>query len=395
MTDTPIYRRREFIGIGVGGVAAVSLGAVFWDDLFGSSEEITSGRTYGPRHRPDRNGIRLPEGFRARLVAQGGERVNGTGYVWHTDSDGAATFPTGDGGWILVSNSEVDAKDEGGASAIRFAEDGSVADAYRILEGTQKNCSGGGTPWGTWLSCEEVSEGRVWECDPTGRGEPIARPAMGVFQHEAAAVDPAGKRIYLTEDQPDGGFYRFTPERWQDLSSGELEIATVESGGKVVWTRLPDPAAREDETRFQVEGSTRFENGEGIWRDAGVVYIATTGDHRVHAYDIRSERIKVIHDGRASPRSPLRNPDQMTASRAGELFVCEDSEEEEMDIVLITPAHRASKFVSVTGPQHEGSELTGVAFNPSGGRMYFASQRARETGAVYEVAGPFNGVRTA
>ena len=142
------HRRREFIGLGVGGVAAVSMGALFWDDVFGTarSQPRRQGPGYGPRGKPDEHGLVLPQGFTARRVARGGEAVAGTGYAWHRASDGAATFPAADGGWILVSNSEAP---EGGASAIRFRRDGSVADAYRILDGTSQNCSGGGTPWGT------------------------------------------------------------------------------------------------------------------------------------------------------------------------------------------------------------------------------------------------------
>jgi hypothetical protein len=75
-------RRREFIGLGVGSVAAVSLGAAFWDDLFGSAESrpLRRGKGYGPRRPPDENGVRLPEGFRSRIVARGEEVVPGTDY---------------------------------------------------------------------------------------------------------------------------------------------------------------------------------------------------------------------------------------------------------------------------------------------------------------------------
>ena len=62
--------------------------------------------------------------------------------------------------------------------------------AYRILSGTRANCAGGATPWGRWLSCEEVDRGYVWDTDPAGAGTPVRRDAMGRFQHEAAAVDP-------------------------------------------------------------------------------------------------------------------------------------------------------------------------------------------------------------
>jgi secreted PhoX family phosphatase len=91
--------------------------------------------------------------------------------------------------------------------------------------------------------------------------------------------------------------------------------------------------------------------------------------------------------------------DQLTANRAGEVFVCEDIATDEIDIGLIDRAGRVSKFLSVTGPDHAGSELTGVTFDPSGSRMYFSSQRAYPRdgrpgpGAIYEVSGPFRGSR--
>ena len=86
--------------------------------------------------------------------------------------------------------------------------------------------------------------GLVWECDPAGKRRALSRPAMGTFKHEAAAVDPNGRRIYLTEDLMDGCLYRFTPTRWRDLSEGLLEVATVAPDGAVSWSELPDPAAR-------------------------------------------------------------------------------------------------------------------------------------------------------
>ena len=115
----------------------------------------------------------------------------------------------------------------------------------------------------------------------------MARPALGVFKHEAAAVDPRGKRVYLTEDIGDGGFYRFTPKRWPDLSEGRLEIAAVAPNGLVSWREVPDPSAATTPTRQQVPGYTRFARGEGIWFDSGIVYVATTADNKVHAYDTR------------------------------------------------------------------------------------------------------------
>jgi uncharacterized protein len=390
-------RRREFIGLGVGGVAAVTLGAAFWDQLFGSAESspLWRGGGYGPRRPPDANGVRLPEGFESRVIARGEQAVPGTDYRWHIASDGMASFPHDDGGFVLVSNSEAL---DGGASALRIGADGEVRDAYRILSDTTQNCSGGGTPWGTWLSCEEIEDGRVWECDPTGRKRAVAHPAMGIFKHEAAAVDARGKRVYMTEDLIDGGLYRFTPARWPDLSAGLLEIARVGGGGAVEWVEVRDPLAKRERTRRQVPGSARFKRGEGIWLDGHTLYVSTTADDRVHAYDTRRERVRVVYDGLASASAPLLRVDQLTASSAGEVFVCEDIATEEIDIGVIERDGRVSRFLSVTGPQHKGSELTGVTFDPTGRRMYFSSQRAFPKsellpgpGAIYEITGPFRG----
>jgi hypothetical protein len=388
-------RRREFIGLGVGGAAAVSLGAAFWDDLFGAAarRRLRRGPGYGPLGPPDENGIRLPAGFRSRLVARGGESVGGTAYRWHVASDGMAAFPHDGGGFVLVSNSEAL---KGGASALRFGRGGEVEDAYGVLAGTTQNCSGGGTPWGTWLSCEEVEGGRVWECDPSGRRRAKPHDAMGLLKHEAAAVDERRRCVYLTEDRMDGGLYRYTPDRWPDLSSGLLEIARVARGGGVKWLEVPDPLARRERTRRQVRGSSRFKRGEGIWLDGDVLYVATTGDDRVHAYDARRRRIEVVYDGRASKSAPLLRVDQLTGSRAGEVFVCEDIATDEITMGVITPDRKVAKFLAATGAGHRGSEITGVTFDPSGSRMFFASQRAFPPndlepgpGAIFEVTGPF------
>lgn len=393
MSD-PLYRRREVVGAGVGAAVALGFGAAFWQGAFdgegGGPPPV--GTSYGPLGEVDANGLRLPEGFQARLVARGEEAVEGTDYPWHLASDGAAVFSADAGGWVLVSNSET--PEEAGASAIRFAADGEIQDAYRILEGTVQNCSGGPTPWGTWLSCEEIEEGRVWECDPTGERPAEARDAMGIFKHEAAAVDPLGRRVYLTEDLEDGGLYRFTPVRWPRLSEGLLEVARVGTGPSVEWVELPDPSAAKASTRSQVPGVEYFKRAEGIWFDSGTVYVATTFDSRIHAYDTATERLEVAYDGLASKDAPIVRVDNLTASPGGELFVCEDVATDEIKVGVMTRDRKVSPFLSVSGENHESSELTGPAFDPSGSRFYFASQRAnRGKGEVYEVTGPFRGRR--
>lgn len=380
-------RRREFLQTGLVAVGTATLGPAFWSKAFAAPPAAPGAGPYGPLGAADPNGFRLPDGFRSRVIARGRLPVEGTDYVWHSSSDGAATFATGDGGWILVSNSEVADAGQGGASAIRFRADGSIADAYRVLGGTTRNCAGGPTPWGTWLSCEEKNDGLVWECDPRGEKPAKAHPAMGIFSHEAVCVDPDDERVYLTEDTGMSGFYRFTPRAYPDLGEGLLEIAVVGEDGVVSWKPVPDP--RRPPIRDQVPGFTVFHRGEGIWFDSGTVYVATTGDDRVYTYNTVTGRLEVLYDGKVlGDSAPLHDVDNVTvAAGSGDIFVAEDRDD--LNVCIITAEREVTTFLQATGPDHADTEMTGPAFDPSSTRFYVASQRAFEVGAVYEITGPF------
>ncbi len=221
-----MIRRREFLISAGAGAGALAFGPSLWKRTMTAAAAAQVGPgPYGALLDPDANGVRLPSGFTSRVIARGSSPVDGTGYTMPIFPDGSSTFETPDGGWILAVNSEVPGA--GGASGIRFSSSGAVTDAYRILEGTSTNCAGGRSPWGTWLSGEEVDDGYIWECDVTGATPAVRRDALGRFKHEAACVDPVEGRLYLTEDLGDGGLYRFTPTAYPDLSAGVLEIATV------------------------------------------------------------------------------------------------------------------------------------------------------------------------
>jgi uncharacterized protein len=408
MTDLDLLTRRSLLRTTALATGALALGPSFWKRAVASAATVTDG-PYGPLGPPDALGLRLPKGFKARLVARGNEVVAGTSYRFPVQPDGQATFATPDGGWILVTNSEF-APPDGGVSAIRFDPAGTIVDAYRILSGTTLNCSGGPTPWGTWLSCEETDSGRVWECDPTQASQGVVRPALGTFKHEAVAVDSAGQRLYLTEDNGDGNFYRFTPKAYPTLDEGLLEVAIVAADGRVTWAAVPkpNPGSSDTPTRKQVPNATQFKRAEGIWFDSGVVYVATTSDNRIHAYDTAAQRIEVVYEKGKLPGSPISDPDNISVSPAGDLYIAENSTPEEegegLDVGLLTPDLTVSRFLSAVGPRHVydnpvlgPSELTGPVFDPSGTRFYVTSQRARTvsagsepgTGEVYEISGPF------
>ena len=402
-------RRRTFLKAGLVSAGAWAFSSSFWREVY-SAPAVPGPGPYGALLPPDVNGVMLPPGFSSRIVAVGLEPVGDTGYPWHPSPDGSAVIPIDGGGYYYASNSEFPGA--GGASAIQFGADGEIVDAYRILTGTSLNCSGGKTPWGTWISGEEHPLGRMWECDPTGPGQGVPLPMLGTFSHEAVTVDPDDKKLYLTEDQtgPDegDGFYRFTPESYPDLSTGVLEAAVRADDGSVTWVEI-NPLL--PVTVVGRQGATPFDGAEGVWYEGGHVYFTTKGDNRVWDLDVAAQRIDVIYDAASfGDAAPLTGVDNVTMSMADDLYVAEDGGN--LEIVIISREREVAPFLRLPNQnpaslEEGGTELTGVAFDPSGTRFYFSSQRAIPDGfaappgfpfpgpgITYEITGPFRTAAT-
>lgn len=410
--------RRRFLLLSLAASGSLTLGRGVLAPAFAAPARPGES-PYGPLGEPDADGLRLPEGFESRIVRQWGQPIGGTTEMPMPFPDGAATFATDDGGWILVSNSEnpppVDQLTPlgitglGGVQAIRFAADGTIVDARTILSGSRSNCAGGVTPWGTWLSCEEVDDptdptnsGRVFECDPTGATPARELPSLGYFKHENATVDPDRGQVYLSEDLADGLFYRFTPAAYPDLSAGLLEAARVSGDGSVSWLPIPDPTCSQGvPCRQQAPGATSFAGGEGCAYDAGLVFLTTKGDDRVWLYDVEEARMEVLYDAADFVDPVLTGVDHLIVQPgSGHLLVAEDGGD--LQVCMI----RRDDFtlfpvLQMTGPQHGRqlpgplgaipihSEVSGLAFDPSGERLYCNSQRGLVGGITYEVRGPW------
>ncbi len=397
--DRRDFLRQCFLTAGAFGLASMGLPALAQSQ--GSGFDFAN---LGPLGEPDANGLCLPPGFSARVVAVSGQKPCPTATnVWHTFPDGGATFAAPDGGWVYVNNSEVPLG-LGGVSTLRFDRTGQVVDSRRILKGSSMNCAGGATPWGTWLSSEETNTGRVWECQPLGQAsQAVERPALGIFKHEAVAVDPVHKTLYLTEDTGDGRFYRFvcSSTDWPAsadrpaLKSGKLQVLRIRGladdayppasfdvtqAQAVEWVDVRNPTVAQSTVRALLAKApgTVFKGGEGLWYFNGIVYFATKGDNRIWAFDPVQQTLQTIYDFEtASPEQRvLSGVDNLTVSSRGDVLVAEDGGN--MELCVILPDGRVKVLLRLLG--QDGSELTGPAFSPDGRRLYVNSQRGARGG---------------
>jgi len=419
---------------------------------------------FAPRYAdpsPDPNGLfDLPAGFTYRVLSRTGDPMS-DGLRVPGAPDGMGAFPGPDGRVIVIRNHELHSGTPelgpwpDGQSARRagpwvydpghgrmpglggtttFVYDprtGQVEEQWLSLTGTYRNCAGGTTPWGTWISCEEATDlpGELAErehgwCFEVGatRSRKLTAPqplkALGRFNHEAVAVDPRSGALYLTEDRPDGLLYRFLPEQPRQLNGGgrlqalrfrdgrtdtrnweETPDLPVGESTVVEWVDLDEVHAPADDLRvrgFEQHGAARFARGEGMWfSEEGIWFTCTIGGASKHGQIFRylpspsegrpdeakrAGRLEVFAE--PNDASALESPDNLTVSLRGELFVAEDSRGDDR-LVHVDSWGRVSAFGRNA---LNDSEITGPTFSPDGRTLFVNLQ---SPGITLAISGPF------
>ncbi len=370
MTIAPLDRRRFLAATGAAFAALAASGC------HARMAGVASAPGYGPL-RPDPAGLLdLPEGFSYRVISKLGQAMSDGGRVPDA-ADGMGCIALPGGKLALIRNHELrPGKDSGGATGPAFDRDASgaalpggtttlVLDAttltlereFRSLTGTIRNCAGGITPWGTWLSCEEdvsragtkVGQDHGWVFEvpaaATGPVEPVALKAMGRFNHEAAAVDPATGIVYLTEDRDDSLLYRFIPAVPGQLArGGRLEALALDSGDaammpgdwrKVRWIALDNPESPDDDLRKRgaALGALPFARGEGIHMGDGELFFACTSGGAAGLGQVfrlkpgkggakNADRLQLFFE--STDPQQFNYGDNLTVAPDGQLVVCED-----------------------------------------------------------------------
>ncbi|WP_221089800.1 PhoX family protein [Deinococcus aquaedulcis] len=180
----------------------------------------------------------------------------------------------------------------------------SVVKGATMVKGTVGNCSGGQTPWGTLLTCEENVDGyaKAWEgsgYDPMHQGwvteidpftpewTPKKRTAMGRFRHENVAVTVAkdGRVVgYMGDDMQDSCVYKFVSRGKYDpanraanlnlLAEGDLYVANFGNGS---WVLLDYDKNKKLQDAKGSDGKPLFASQADVLADARASALAVGG----------------------------------------------------------------------------------------------------------------------
>mmetsp|Transcript_42859 Transcript_42859/g.62757 ORF Transcript_42859/g.62757 Transcript_42859/m.62757 type:complete len:370 (-) Transcript_42859:150-1259(-) len=296
--------------------------------------------------------------------------------------DGAAVFahPTGNG-WVYVSNSEVK-KGGGGVGAIQFDANGDVIDYKMILTNTSLNCSGGRTPWNTWVSCEENKEdGQIWETHPFGAKVPRKTVLGGSGgNYEAMATDnrdPMNPQFFVTNDREDGEVRRFTPSSAvvHDAINGTADYWSILSTPGILEYLVLNPS--EDSTGINTfswttdlktgkkSASKYFPYCEGIDFLDGTLYFVSKTLKEIFILDLDGGTYR---KDRTKTKKFTGQPDGINfLGDNGLLYLTEE------DYVpgVYGRDLNGNMFTILEGRMH-GREPSGLAFSPDNLHMYVA-----------------------
>jgi secreted PhoX family phosphatase len=425
--------RRGFVRAGVIGAAMSSAVLMRTDPALGAatmaSRTTSTAAKVGSGLAKAGPELALPPGFTYHTFGAFGSAMS-DGFITPPIHDGMGCFDAGNGKLRLVRNHELgegndipagtvlgdpktayDRKAPGGTVTLELdADTGELLSDWVSLNGTDTNCAGIPTPWGTWLTCEETvvgprsgykkAHGFVFEVDPMNDKPVLTSPfrKLGRFLHEAGAVDPDTGVVYLTEDEGPDGFYRFVPEHSGHLRKGVLQMLRVREQpkyntitGQTVgealdcnWVTIDDPnpksAERDASAVFKqgrAKGAAKFLGGEGCtMRGGSVVFGSSEGGDigrgqvwqytprtRIGTLDERGD-LELLYE--SEDKRQLDGPDNMCTSPGGAIVIAEDGNLRNNYVRALLPNGTLINLAqNLVGIQRHYLEASGKLYDPT------------------------------
>ncbi len=441
--------RRDFLG--VSGSAAATLALLGPTRALGASSASPFGNLV-----PDPGGLLdLPAGFQYRVLSPEGaptmRNKTTSGIPVPGSHDGMSAFEGPGRTTVLVRNHELSttgpkpkvigtnpytSEPAGGTTAVVVGPNRKELDSYVTSAGTWVNCAGGGTPWGTWITCEETRtspHGYCFEVMPDDPENALSKTPivdMGFFSHESIDVDPNTGIVYLTEDDFRGSIpadpstevdldpayrssflYRFVPNdrgrRPGTLQKGgALQALAIDEAprnadlynpGQKFVTRWVTVNPVEPHDDALAKGAVRFTRLEGSHFVGGTFWFDDTQGGEARRGQIYRLRIGSPQaPGAGSPGADtlelffestdlntLDLPDNIIVTPWGDLWMAEDGGGENR-MVGITPL--GETYVFARNAHADMNEFAGPTFAPDG-KTFFVN--VQDPGTTFAVWGPF------
>ena len=377
-------------------------------------------------------GLKLSRGLKATIVAEADSQVqyaNGeeSDEDFEQDPAGGATFAQPDGGWIYVVDFDR-GNDRGGVGALTFNAEGGVTDYRFLLQDTNENRNGQPTPWGTYLSVENVDDdGSIYEVDPKGEikatrtllGSEAGRSAWtGVAIDNRRSNSPV---FFVSSNQDDEGFViRYKPSQeainaylFSDPAFNLLQEDEAPTVEYLVLVPTPDDPSRgvftwiDDEDLGRDSAADYFAAVSSLDVYDGVLYMTSEDRQELFILDIDNEEYtsestdvgdfggdpsSVVHilsgheSRRRRQRGRILHAGHSHAGVAGlpanvpSLYFCEDGNDNESSGIYARTDD--GRYVAILEDDDGRGDISSLAFSPSLKQMFFAT---KGTGEVFMV----------